>query len=307
MKKAKLYSTVGLILAAVIFLLATCTKMVDNSEIGIKFKKFSLTDQGELVANQVSGLTFFNPITTRVFTYPVFIQRVDFAPFTVTTKDAATFTMDPMMAYQLERSKAAYVFNKYRKSLREIEMGYIRTCIYDAYRISANNYTSDELMANRAKFEQEVRSMLERSLNEEGFKVQEFTSQITPPQSLSAAIEAKNQAIQEALKAENLVKQAEANAQIAIAKAKGEAEATRVKHHLRFAESAHRPGGLDREVERPAAAGHFRPGRHDDQPAGPEQIGRKEIEKRIPGTWCPGFLQPYCFEEANYFLRLLYL
>lgn len=229
MKKAKLYSTVGLILAAIIFLLATCTKMVDNSEIGIKFKKFSLTDQGELVANQVSGLTFFNPITTRVFTYPVFIQRVDFAPFTVTTKDAATFTMDPMMAYQLERSRAAYVFNKYRKSLREIEMGYIRTCIYDAYRISANNYTSDELMANRAKFEQEVRAMLEKSLNEEGFKVQEFTSQITPPQSLSAAIEAKNQAIQEALKAENLVKQAEANAQIAIAKAKGEAEATRVK------------------------------------------------------------------------------
>lgn len=229
MKKAKLYSTLGLIVAAIVILLATCTKMVDNSEIGIKFKKFSLTDQGELVANQVSGLTFYNPITTRVFTYPVFIQRVDFSPFTVTTKDAATFTMDPMMAYQLERSKAAYVFNKYRKSLREIEMGYIRTCIYDAYRISANNYTSDELMANRAKFEQEVRAMLEKSLNEEGFKVQEFTSQITPPQSLSAAIEAKNQAIQEALKAENLVKQAEANAQIAIAKAKGEAEATRVK------------------------------------------------------------------------------
>ncbi len=229
MKKVKFYSVLAVCLGAFIFFLATCTKMVDNSEIGIKFKKFSLTDQGELVANQVSGLTFYNPITTRVFTYPVFIQRVNYDPFTVTTKDAATFTMDPMMAYQLDRTKAAYVFNKYRKSLREIEMGYIRTCIYDAYRISANNYTSDELMANRAKFEQEVRTMLEKSLNEEGFKVQEFTSQITPPQSLSAAIEAKNQAIQEALKAENLVKQAEANAQIAIAKAKGEAEATRVK------------------------------------------------------------------------------
>ena len=229
MKKVKFYSVLAVCLGVFILFLATCTKMVDNSEIGIKFKKFSLTDQGELVANQVSGLTFFNPITTRVFTYPVFIQRVNYDPFTVTTKDAATFTMDPMMAYQLDRNRAAYVFNKYRKSLREIEMGYIRTCIYDAYRISANNYTSDELMANRARFEQEVRAMLEKSLNEEGFKVQEFTSQITPPQSLSAAIEAKNQAIQEALKAENLVKQAEANAQIAIAKAKGEAEATRVK------------------------------------------------------------------------------
>ncbi len=229
MKKNKTVSIIGLIVAAFIVLIFSCTKMVDNSEIGIKFKKFSLTDQGQLIATEVTGLIFYNPITTRVFTYPVYIQRVDYQPFTVTTKDAAEFTMDPMLAYQLERDKASYVFNKYRRDLREIENGYMRTCIYDAYRISANNYTSDELMANRAKFEQEVRQMLIHSLGSEGFNVQEFTSRITPPKSLSAAIEAKNQAIQEALKAENLVKQAQANAQIAIAKAKGEAEATKVK------------------------------------------------------------------------------
>ena len=221
---------IGCAIAAFVFLLLVCcTKMVDNSEIGIKFRKFSLTDQGELYATPVSGLIFYNPITTSVFTYPVYIQRVDYSPFTVTTRDAAEFLMNPLLAYQLRRDKAAYVFNKYRRSLHDIEAGYMRTCIYDAYRVSANNYTSDELMANRAKFESEVRAMLEQSLGNEGFTVSEFTSQITPPESLSAAIEAKNQAIQEALKAENLVKQAEANAQIAIAKAKGEAEAMRVK------------------------------------------------------------------------------
>lgn len=229
MKKNRTATIIGLAVVAFVVLIISCTKMVDNSEIGIKFKKFSLTDQGQLIATEVTGLIFYNPITTRVFTYPVYIQRVDYQPFTVTTKDAAEFTMDPMLAYQLERDKASYVFNKYRRDLREIENGYMRTCIYDAYRISANNYTSDELMANRAKFEQEVRQMLIHSLGSEGFNVQEFTSRITPPKSLSAAIEAKNQAIQEALKAENLVKQAEANAQIAIAKAKGEAEATKVK------------------------------------------------------------------------------
>ena len=229
MKKNKTLTIIALAVVAFVLLIISCTKMVDNSEIGIKFKKFSLTDQGQLIATEVTGLIFYNPITTRVFTYPVYIQRVDYQPFTVTTKDAAEFTMDPMLAYQLEREKASYVFNKYRRDLREIENGYMRTCIYDAYRISANNYTSDELMANRAKFEQEVRQMLVHSLGSEGFNVQEFTSRITPPKSLSAAIEAKNQAIQEALKAENLVKQAEANAQIAVAKAKGEAEATKVK------------------------------------------------------------------------------
>jgi len=225
----KLLIRIGIAAFFALFLSLTCCTVVDNSEVGIKFKKFSVTDQGKLKTTPCSGFTFFNPITTSVYTYPVFIQRVDYKPFTVTTKDAAVFTMDPVLAYQLNRSMAAEVFNKYRKPLHDIEAGYMRTCIYDAYRITANNYTSDELMASRAKFEAEVRAMLEKSLNDEGFVVTEFTSQITPPESLSAAIEAKNQAIQESLKAENLVKQAEANAKIAIAKAEGEAKALRIQ------------------------------------------------------------------------------
>jgi len=228
MNKTKLIR-LGIAALVLLLLSLTCCTVVDNSEVGIKFKKFSVTEQGKLKTTPCSGFTFYNPITTSVYTYPVYIQRVDYKPFTVTTKDAAVFTMDPVLAYQLNRSMAADVFNKYRKPLHDIEAGYMRTCIYDAYRITANNYTSDELMASRAKFEAEVRAMLERSLNEEGFVVTEFTSQITPPESLSAAIEAKNQAIQESLKAENLVKQAEANAKIAIAQAEGEAKALKIK------------------------------------------------------------------------------
>ena len=205
-----------------------CTR-VDSAEVGIKFNKLSLTDQGKLDANTCSGFVFYNPITTDVFTYPTFIQRVDYQPFTVTTRDAAVFTMDPVLAYQLNREKAIDVFTKYRVSLDEIESGYMRTAIYDAYRITANQYNSDELMASRAKFESEVRHMLDVSLNNEGFVVTEFTSHINPPKSLQAAIDAKNQAIQESLKAENEVKKADANAKIAIAKAKGEAEAMKIK------------------------------------------------------------------------------
>ncbi len=215
-------------LILIIFSISCCT-VVDNSEVGIKFKKFSLSDQGQLVASSVTGFVFYNPITTSVYKYPVFIQRVDYKPFSVTTKDAAVFSMDPVLAYQVNRDMATEIFSKYRRSLDDIQAGYMRTCIYDAYRITANGYTSDELMASRAKFEAEVRAMLDESLNKEGFIVTEFTSQITPPESLSAAIEAKNQAIQESLKAENLIKQAEANAKIEIAKAEGEARALKIK------------------------------------------------------------------------------
>ena len=215
-------------LIAVVALMTSCT-VVDNSEVGIKFKKFGLTDQGELQAYPCTGWVMYNPFTTSVYTYPVFVQRVDYQAFTVNTKDAAQFKMDPIMSYYLNRDMAVKVFSTYRKPLEDIESGYMRTCIYDAYRITANQYTADELMANRAEFESSVRQMLDSTLNREGFVVKEFTSQITPPASLQATIDAKNQAVQEALKAENLVKQAEANAKIAIAKAQGEAEALKIQ------------------------------------------------------------------------------
>ena len=218
----------AIILVIVPSALIRCTR-VDSSEVGVKFNKLSLTDQGTLDATAVTGYVFFCPITTDVFKYETYVQRVDYEPFTVTTRDAAIFTMDPTMAYFLNRSKAVDVFFKYRRPLRDIEDGYMRTVIYDAYRITANGYTSDELMANRAKFEAEVRQMLDSTLTVEGFTVTEFTSQITPPESLRQMIEAKNAAVQAALKAENEVKEAEANAKIAVAKAEGEARAMKIK------------------------------------------------------------------------------
>ena len=218
----------AIILVIVPSALIRCTR-VDSSEVGVKFNKLSLTEQGTLDATAVTGYVFFCPITTDVFKYETYVQRVDYEPFTVTTRDAAIFTMDPTMAYFLNRSKAVDVFFKYRRPLRDIEDGYMRTVIYDAYRITANGYTSDELMANRAKFESEVRQMLDSTLTVEGFTVTEFTSQITPPESLRQMIEAKNAAVQAALKAENEVKEAEANAKIAVAKAEGEARAMKIK------------------------------------------------------------------------------
>lgn len=223
MKKFNLF-----ILALLIVAFSSCT-VIDSSEVGIQFKRFSLTEQGKLDAIPVTGWVAYNPINTGIYTYPITIQRVDYKPFNVTTQDAATFSMDAMLAYQIDRAKAIDVFAKYRKPLQDIEAGYLKTVIYDAYRITANRYTSDELMANRGKFENEVKTMLDSALISEGFIISEFTTQIIPPTSLANAIDAKNQAVQESLKAENLVKQAEANAKIAIAKAEGEAQALKIK------------------------------------------------------------------------------
>lgn len=218
----------GVITAVLIFILC-CFQTIDSASIGIRFYKWSSdpTKQGG-VEGTCKGLVWYNPFTERIFEYPLYVQRVVYSGFQVNTRDAAIFTMTPNLAYRIEESRAIDIFIKYRKPIDELEDGYIKTAIHEAYRTCANNYTADELMSNRAKFETEVRERLNESMNNEGFVVTEFTTKIDPPASLVNAIDQKNISQQNALKAENQVKEAEANAKIAIAKAKGEGEALRI-------------------------------------------------------------------------------
>ena len=227
--KAGFWITALVIVAFCIFMTASC-RVVDSGEIGIKFHKWSSNEQDYGgVEGTCKGWVFYNPITTSVFTYPTFIQRKNYEPFKVNAKDASKFRMDPTIAYRINPEKACDIFTKYRKGIEDLENGYIRTCIYEAYRTCANRYTSDSLMSNRANFESDVRNRLESSLMSEGFLVEEFTSQITPPESLAQMINEKNAAVQSALKAENKVKEAEAEAKIKIAEARGNAEAIHIK------------------------------------------------------------------------------
>ena len=176
------------------FSMSSCT-LVGSDEIGIKFTKFSSdsSKQGG-VEGTCRGFVWYFPFTESVFTYPTTVQRKNYEPFTVNAKDASTFTMDPTIAYRLNPDKACDVFVKYRKPLEDLENGYIRTCIYEAYRTCGNAFSSDSLMSHRAEFEAAVRARLEKTLASEGFIVEEFTSQITPPSSLMEMIDAKNRA-----------------------------------------------------------------------------------------------------------------
>ena len=229
MKHLKLIITSFIVLLVILCGTRCCT-VIDSGEIGIEFHKWSTSEENYGgVEGTCHGWVFYNPFTTSIFTYPTYIQRKTYDPFNVNARDASIFSMDPTIAYRINPDKACDIFTKYRVGIRELEEGYIRTCIYEAYRTCANQYSSDSLMSSRANFESDVRRRLEASLMAAGFIVEEFTSQITPPQALEQMINEKNMAIQSSLKAENKVKEAEANAKIKIAEAQGEAEAMRIK------------------------------------------------------------------------------
>ena len=215
---------VGLFL--MIFLFKSCER-IDAGHVGVKVNLYG-DNKGVSDVTEVTGMVFYNPITHSIYEFPTFIQHKEYTgdnSFVVNSKDGSEFHVSPIINYSVQREKVPAIFAKYRRSLDQIEEGFLKTAVFDAFRLATNVYTADELISNRQKFEIEVRRILEGQLLQEGFVVNQFTSNLVYPETFKAAIEAKNNAVQAALRAENEVKTAEAQAKIKVATAEGNAQA----------------------------------------------------------------------------------
>jgi len=217
-------SVVGFI--ALIFLFMSCER-IDAGHVGVKVNQYG-DNKGVDDVVAVTGMVFYNPLTTKVYEFPTFIQHKEYVgdnSFIVNSKDGSEFSVSPIMNYSVQREKVPAIFSKYRRPLEDIEEGFLKTAVYDAFRLATNKYTADELIGNRQGYEVEVRRLLDGQLLKEGFVINQFTSNLIYPETFKKSIEAKNNAVQAALRAENEVKTAEAQAKIKVATAEGNAQA----------------------------------------------------------------------------------
>ena len=224
MIKLSSFGVIGLILMA---LLAKSCERIDAGHVGVKVNLYG-DNKGVSDVTEVTGMVFYNTITHSIYEFPTFIQHKEYTgenAFIVNSKDGSEFHISPIINYSVKREKVPSIFAKYRRSLGEIEDGFLKTNIYDAFRMTANFYTAEELISNRQLFETKVRQTLDASLLPEGFIINQLTSNLVYPETFKRAIEAKNNAVQSALMAENKVKQAEAEAKIKAATAEGNASA----------------------------------------------------------------------------------
>jgi regulator of protease activity HflC (stomatin/prohibitin superfamily) len=216
-------SIIGIVLA--VFLFASCER-INAGHVGVKVNQFG-DNKGVSDVVEVTGVVFYNPITHSIYEFPTFIQHKEYTgdnSFVVNTKDGSEFRVSPIINYSVQRDKVPTIFAKYRRSLEQIEEGFLKTSVFDAFRLATNKYTADELISNRQQFEVEVRRLLDGQLLKEGFIINQFTSNLVYPETFKRSIEAKNNAVQSALRAENDVKTAEAQAKIQVAKAEGNAQ-----------------------------------------------------------------------------------
>jgi regulator of protease activity HflC (stomatin/prohibitin superfamily) len=215
---------------ATIFLANSCER-IDAGHVGVKVNLYG-TGKGVDDVTECTGIVFYNPLSTKIYEFPTFIQHKEYKKtedgdnsFIVNSKDGSEFHVSPIVNYSVKRDKVPYIFAKYRVKLDAIEEGFLKTAIYEAFRVVTNSYNADILISSRQEFDAKVREALEKQLAPEGFILSQFTSNLLYPESFKKAINAKNNAVQSALMAENKVKQAEAEAKIKVATAEGDAEA----------------------------------------------------------------------------------
>jgi regulator of protease activity HflC (stomatin/prohibitin superfamily) len=221
----------GIIAMFLFLLLSNSCERIDAGHVGVKVNLYG-SGKGVGDVTECTGMVFYNPVTTRIYEFPTFIQHKEYIKtedadnsFVVNSKDGSEFHVAPIVNYSVKREKVPFIFSKYRRELSSIEEGFLKTTIYDAFRMTANAYTAEELISNRQIFENKVRAKLESDLLKEGFIINQLTSNLGYPETFKKAIEAKNNAVQTALTAENQVKTAEAQAKIKVAAAEGDAQA----------------------------------------------------------------------------------
>jgi regulator of protease activity HflC (stomatin/prohibitin superfamily) len=232
MEPRSLRRLVGGIVIAVILLILMVNSVgcegIDAGHEGIKVKRYG-DEKGVQEISLVTGMVFYNKYTEQVFEYPVFVKTVDYGAFAINAKDGSVFGIDPTLTLQVTPGKAPYIFKKYRRPLEEVIGTSIYNYVKEAYRTELNTFKTDSIISNRQLVEVAVEKKLRKLLSDEGFTMVQLSSGLSYPQTIVDAIDAKNTAIQEAMKVENELKVAEMNARKLIIEAEAERKSNELK------------------------------------------------------------------------------
>lgn len=218
----------GLLSLFLMFSVTSCVRKVDAGCEGIKVNLYG-DDKGVDNVSLVTGMIWYNPWTTEVYEYPTYVQTIDYPKFTINAKDGSEFTIDPTISLKIVDGTSPIIFKKYRKELKDVINGTLFNYVKDAFRVQLNKFTTDEIVSKRDSIEIAIETYLSRELKGENFQLEQLTSGLQYPSTIVKAVNAKNKAVQDAQRALNEVKVAEAQAQKLIVAAKAEKEANELR------------------------------------------------------------------------------
>jgi regulator of protease activity HflC (stomatin/prohibitin superfamily) len=231
-------SVLALMLALVVF--QGCTRVGP----GHKAVKVSLagSDRGIDKSALTTGWVFYNPLGTKIVSVPVSFQNATWTKnldegnprneeFTFNANGGTKMTVDLSLAYRLEGDSLPKFYNEflsnpdYSDDLAEFTNVYVHNIARNVINVVCARYTFEEMYDKKQEIMDSVETAINKKLAYVGFSVGQLgvIGDFGAPAELVASLNAKNAAIQNAIRSQNEVAQATAEAEKLVAKTTGEA------------------------------------------------------------------------------------
>ncbi len=231
---------VGLLLLGGI-LITSCVARVDAAHVGIRVK-LAGSNRGVDDIPVVTGWVFYNALTEQLVMFPTSVQTVvwtksphEGAPvdesITFSSSDGININADIGFSFHIEPNMAPHLYLKYKKpNLLELADGYIHNAVREAFTLEASQMPVQDIYgAGKGKLVAAVTKRLQDDLGKDGVMIDQLTinGALRLPENVANRINLSMEATQQAIQAENRVRQVKAEAEQAITEAEGKASAAR--------------------------------------------------------------------------------
>jgi regulator of protease activity HflC (stomatin/prohibitin superfamily) len=231
------------LLVVTLFIMSSCVSRIDAAHVGIRVK-LAGSDRGVDDIPVVTGWVFYNPITEQLIQFPTSVQNIVWTKdahegsaqdesITFSSLEGVNINADIGLSFHIEPSLAPHLYLRFRKSnMLELANGYVRNALREAFNVSASQMPVQQIYgAEKSKLVADVTKKLQDQLGKDGIIIDQLTinGALRLPENVATAINRAMEATQQAIQAENKVRQVKAEAEQAVTLAEGQAAAARAR------------------------------------------------------------------------------
>jgi regulator of protease activity HflC (stomatin/prohibitin superfamily) len=223
------------------FLLDATLMRIDAGHVGIKVK-LAGSARGVQDIPVVTGWVMYNPLTEQIVSFPISVQNVVWTAsanegrsvdesITFSSQEGVNVNSDIGLSFHIDSAKAPHLYLRFRQpDVLILADGYVRNAVREAFNDIASRMAVQEIYgAGKGKLVADVSARLRDVLGNDGFIIDQLTinGALRLPDNVAQAINRAMEATQNAIQAENRVRQVRAEAEQNVAQAHGGAEAAR--------------------------------------------------------------------------------
>ena len=219
--KNKNIKVIGIIVIAVIVLLASSVRIVESGEVGVRVRFGKASNQPTH-----EGINLKIPFIEQIKKMNIRVQKIEVTTSS-SSKDLQDVEMSLAVNYQIDKKKAVDLYKNVGSNYDEV---ILEPAIEEGIKAVTSKYTAEELITNRSEVSKQCREELDKKVSKYGLSINDFNiTNFNFSKEFNKAIEEKQVAEQKVLTAKQELEKERIEAEKKIVKAEAEKRSNELK------------------------------------------------------------------------------